>query len=165
MSAVPSEAALQHAELRAKLAAGGRLSSKERRALKKLDAAQARWAGYEAASLSTDPSVGSFDVVGELSDAARAKDGAWAAFAASLETFRPDICFFSAGFDGHRAEAMVGGKFEGQGYDGADFALITRRVLRAIGKDVPVVSVLEGGYTPEAITDGLKHHLKALAGL
>ena len=76
--------------------------------------------------------------------------------------FKPDILFFSAGFDAHREEGMVGGKTQGKGVTGADYKTITTAILRAIGPGVPVVSVLEGGYAEAAITDGLKGHLKGL---
>ena len=58
--------------------------------------------------------------------------------------FKPDILFFSAGFDAHRDEGMVGGKTKGKGVTGADYKTITTAILRAIGPGVPVVSVLVG---------------------
>jgi acetoin utilization deacetylase AcuC-like enzyme len=84
------------------------------------------------------------------------------AFASKLVEFKPDILFFSAGFDAHREEGMVGGKTQGKGVTGADYKTITTAILRAIGPGVPVVSVLEGGYAKEAIMDGLKGHLEGL---
>ena len=84
-------------------------------------------------------------------------------FAAKLAEFKPDILFFSAGFDAHKEESMVGKvKKQGMGVTGADYKTITTAILRAIGPGVPVVSVLEGGYAEAAIKDGLKGHLEGL---
>ena len=43
-----------------------------------------------------------------------------------------------------------------------DYETITDRIMNIAGPDVPVISLLEGGYTPEALQDGLFHHCRSL---
>ena len=50
------------------------------------------------------------------------------------------------------------------GVDGAAFRDVTESLLAALPKGCPVISVLEGGYTEEALTDGLAEHLRGLGG-
>ena len=57
----------------------------------------------------------------------------------SIREFCPDIVFFSAGFDGHKDDLYWYLSED-------DYRWLTREVIAAAGVQVPVVSVLEGGY-------------------
>ena len=77
-----------------------------------------------------------------------------------LEEFRPQMVFFSAGFDAHREDDL------GQlGLVEDDYAWITRRI-----KDIAlrhgegrIVSCLEGGYNLGALARSVAAHLRVLA--
>lgn len=79
-----------------------------------------------------------------------------------LETFRPQMLFFSAGFDGHREDEMA--QF---GLVEADYAWITEQVAAVAARHAEgrTVSVLEGGYDLSALGRSVAVHIKALAGL
>ena len=87
----------------------------------------------------------------------------FAAFGESLARFAPDILFFSAGFDAHVDEHLCKGKLKGAGVNGPTYEQITRMLLRRVGPDVPCISMLEGGYAPAGLQDGLAYHLRGLA--
>jgi acetoin utilization deacetylase AcuC-like enzyme len=73
---------------------------------------------------------------------------------------RPDLILVSAGFDAHRDDPL-GGLALGT----EDFGWITGE-LRALAEDHAggrVVSCLEGGYDLDALRDGVRAHLEALA--
>lgn len=79
-----------------------------------------------------------------------------------LEAFRPEMVFFSAGFDAHREDDL------GQmGLVEADYAWITSEI-RAVAKrhaQGRIVSCLEGGYNLDALARSVEAHLRALADL
>ncbi|TKA91126.1 histone deacetylase family protein [Guyparkeria sp. SB14A] len=78
----------------------------------------------------------------------------------TLREFRPQLLLFSAGFDAHKNDPLGGWILEDE-----DFAWITREVIAAAGgADLPVVSLLEGGYDLEGLEDSVLAHLKALDG-
>jgi acetoin utilization deacetylase AcuC-like enzyme len=79
-----------------------------------------------------------------------------------LEAFRPQMLFFSAGFDGHREDDMA--QF---GLVEADYAWITEQVMGVAGRHAGgrIVSVLEGGYDLSALGRSVAAHIKVLAGL
>ena len=74
-----------------------------------------------------------------------------------LAAFRPQLLLFSAGFDAHKEDPLGGLILEAP-----DFAWITRETIAAVGTDVPVVSLLEGGYDLKALEDSLLAHLEAM---
>ncbi|MHB1215621.1 MAG: histone deacetylase family protein [Thiobacillus sp.] len=79
-----------------------------------------------------------------------------------LEAHRPQMLFFSAGFDGHREDDMA--QF---GLVEADYAWITEQVMgvaacHAAGR---IVSLLEGGYDLSSLGRSAAAHIKALAEL
>lgn len=74
-----------------------------------------------------------------------------------LADFKPQLLLFSAGFDAHKQDLLAGLLLQEE-----DFAWITREVIRAVGEDVPVVSLLEGGYDLEALEDSVLAHLQVL---
>jgi acetoin utilization deacetylase AcuC-like enzyme len=79
-----------------------------------------------------------------------------------LEAFRPQMLFFSAGFDGHREDDMA--QF---GLVEADYVWITERVMEVAARHAKgrIVSVLEGGYELNALGRSVAAHIKTLAGL
>ena len=81
------------------------------------------------------------------------------AFATKL---RPQFVLLSAGFDSHKND-QVGSL----GLESEDFGELTRCVLDVAEKhaDGKLVSVLEGGYNPQALSECIEIHLEALLGL
>ena len=79
-----------------------------------------------------------------------------------LEAFRPQMLFFSAGFDGHREDDMA--QF---GLVEADYAWITGQVMGVAARHAEnrIVSVLEGGYDLSALGRSVSAHIKTLADL
>lgn len=79
--------------------------------------------------------------------------------AEAFRRFRPELVVISAGFDAHEADPL------GQlGWSSKVYAELTRKV-RALAREQGherVVSVLEGGYSKEAMTKGVAAHLEAL---
>ncbi|MBA3497740.1 MAG: histone deacetylase [Gemmatimonadales bacterium] len=81
----------------------------------------------------------------------------WAAVAASTTGWRPDLVLVSAGFD-----AMLGDPLGGFTLEPAHYADLTRR-LRERLPHAPIVGLLEGGYIPARLADGVLAHVLALA--
>ncbi len=78
----------------------------------------------------------------------------------AFRRFRPELVIISAGFDAHEADPL------GQlGWSSEVYGELTRKV-RALAREQGherIVSVLEGGYSKEAMTKGVAAHLEALA--
>ena len=83
-------------------------------------------------------------------------DDLWAAIMASTDRWTPEMIFISAGFDAMRGDPLGGFTLEPD-----DYATLTARVREALS-DVPVVGLLEGGYVPSRVAEGVVAHLKAL---
>jgi acetoin utilization deacetylase AcuC-like enzyme len=81
----------------------------------------------------------------------------WAAVVAATEGWTPDFLIVSAGFD-----AMLGDPLGGFTLEPDHYAELTQR-LRERTPEAPIVGVLEGGYIPERLADGVLAHLSALA--
>ena len=79
-----------------------------------------------------------------------------------LEAFRPQMLFFSAGFDAHREDDMA--QF---GLVEADYAWITEQTMGVAARHAEgrIVSVLEGGYDLSALGRSVAVHIKTLADL
>ncbi len=79
-----------------------------------------------------------------------------------LEAFRPQMLFFSAGFDGHREDDMA--QF---GLVEADYIWITEQVMDVAARHAGgrIVSVLEGGYDLSSLGRSVAAHIKTLARL
>lgn len=77
-----------------------------------------------------------------------------------LDAFRPEMIFFSAGFDAHREDDLGN-----LGLTEADFAWITERVKAVADRHAKgrIVSCLEGGYNLSALGRSVVAHLKVLA--
>ena len=68
-----------------------------------------------------------------------------------------DLIYFSAGFDAHKLDPLASINLENE-----DFYWVTKIVLEKLANNVPIISVLEGGYDMNGLYHGLNNHLKAL---
>jgi acetoin utilization deacetylase AcuC-like enzyme len=84
-------------------------------------------------------------------------DDLWQAVVAATEGWTPDLVLLSAGFD-----AMAGDPLGGFTLRAEDYADLTLR-LRTRLSAVPIVALLEGGYIPARLAEGVKACLGALA--
>jgi acetoin utilization deacetylase AcuC-like enzyme len=80
----------------------------------------------------------------------------WAAIVAATTDWTPSLVLVSAGFDAMADDPLGGFTLEPEHY--ADLTTRLRRRLPA----VPIVGMLEGGYRPERLADGVLAHLRAL---
>ena len=80
----------------------------------------------------------------------------WAGIAAATSDWSPDLVLVSAGFD-----AMAGDPLGGFTLEPEHYAELTTR-LRDHLPAIPVVGMLEGGYRPDRLADGVLAHLRAL---
>jgi acetoin utilization deacetylase AcuC-like enzyme len=79
-----------------------------------------------------------------------------------LEAYRPEMIFFSAGFDAHRDDDL------GQmGLVENDYAWITQRLKEVAMRHAKgrIVSCLEGGYNLDALARSVEAHIRVLADL
>jgi acetoin utilization deacetylase AcuC-like enzyme len=78
-----------------------------------------------------------------------------------LETFRPELILFSAGFDGHVEDDMADLNLVAQ-----DYAWVTREIKTIADKYAQgrMVSALEGGYALSALGRSVAAHIDALLG-
>jgi acetoin utilization deacetylase AcuC-like enzyme len=88
---------------------------------------------------------------------ARYVDDLWAAIVAATSGWTPDLVLVSAGFD-----AMLGDPLGGFTLEPGHYADLTRR-LRERLPTAPIVGLLEGGYVPTRLADGVLAHTLALA--
>lgn len=84
------------------------------------------------------------------------------ALEATLEEFRPEFVFISAGFD-----CLAGDPLGGLPLEPVDLHRMTRRIIEwtADSAEGRVIAVLEGGYVPVRLGHGVVSVLHALAGL
>ncbi len=77
----------------------------------------------------------------------------------ALHDFQPELILVSAGFDAHQRDPL--GQLELQD---DDFGWITRQICNyaRLACDGRVISVLEGGYDPEALAGASRAHVEAL---
>lgn len=77
----------------------------------------------------------------------------------AIERFQPEIIFISAGFDAHREDDMANLKF-----DDADYVWITQQIKQWAEKHAQgrIVSVLEGGYSLNALGRCVAQHIDVL---
>ena len=74
--------------------------------------------------------------------------------------FRPDFVLVSAGFDAHEDDPLGGMAVTAEGFAGLT------RIVRRIAEECcegRIVSVLEGGYDPDALAESALAHVRALA--
>ena len=84
-------------------------------------------------------------------------DDLWQAVVAATDGWTPDLVLLSAGFD-----AMAGDPLGGFTLRAEDYADLTLR-LRTRLPAAPIVALLEGGYIPARLAEGVKACLGALA--
>ena len=84
-------------------------------------------------------------------------DDLWQAVVAATEGWTPDLVLLSAGFD-----AMAGDPLGGFTLRAEDYADLTLR-LRTRLPAAPIVALLEGGYIPARLAEGVRACLGALA--
>ena len=74
-------------------------------------------------------------------------------------SFKPQFILVSAGFDSHHADPVGANGFESR-----DFEALTRIVMDIadVHADGRIVSLLEGGYNPEALAESVEVHLRTL---
>ncbi|MCF8469491.1 MAG: histone deacetylase family protein, partial [Parvibaculum sp.] len=77
----------------------------------------------------------------------------------TLEQFRPDFIFISAGFDAHMADPLANMRLTDE-----DYGWVTAELVKTAGRlcGGRVVSALEGGYDLKALAASVKAHVKAL---
>jgi len=83
-------------------------------------------------------------------------DDLWNAIASATNGWQPDLVLVSAGFD-----AMSGDPLGGFTLEPEHYAQLTSRIRDQL-KDAPIVGLLEGGYTPARIAEGVAAHVAAL---
>jgi acetoin utilization deacetylase AcuC-like enzyme len=81
----------------------------------------------------------------------------WAAIVTATTGWAPDLVLISAGFD-----AMAGDPLGGFTLEPPHYAELTTR-LRDHLRGVPIVGLLEGGYIPARLAEGVVAHVRALA--
>jgi len=76
-----------------------------------------------------------------------------------LHQFKPDFIFISAGFDAHTADPLGELLLED-----ADFTWAFEQISLVANEfcEGRIVSVLEGGYDPDALAESCAAHVKAL---
>ena len=84
-------------------------------------------------------------------------DALWAAIVAATGDWTPDFTLVSAGFDAMRGDPLGGFTLEPEHYTD----LTTR--LRERHPGAPLVGVMEGGYIPARLAEGVAAHVRALA--
>jgi len=80
----------------------------------------------------------------------------WAGIAAATHGWTPDLVLLSAGYD-----AMLGDPLGGFTLEPAHYAVLTAR-LRERLPGTPIVGLLEGGYIPERVAEGVAATVGAL---
>ena len=77
----------------------------------------------------------------------------------AIDNFAPELVLISAGFDAHAADPLANVRV-----DESDFAWITERMVELAERhaDGRIISLLEGGYDPDALVRSVMAHLKAL---
>ena len=88
---------------------------------------------------------------------ARYVEDLWAAIEAATTGWPTGFVLISAGFDAMRGDPLGGFTLEPD-----HFADVTRR-LRERLPDIPIVGMLEGGYDPPRLAEGVLAHVLALA--
>ncbi len=78
----------------------------------------------------------------------------------AMESFRPELVLISAGFDGHQLDPLGGWNLQDE-----DFVELTQIVLDLAEQSAQdrVVSVLEGGYSLQALASVVPKHVRLLS--
>jgi acetoin utilization deacetylase AcuC-like enzyme len=83
-------------------------------------------------------------------------DDLWSAIVAATNGWTPDLVLVSAGFD-----AMTGDPLGGFTLEPAHYAELTQRLRERLPAS-SIVGLLEGGYVPARIAEGVVAHLRGL---
>ena len=83
-------------------------------------------------------------------------DDLWGAIVSATSGWRPELVLVSAGFDAMRGDPLGGFTLEPE-----HFAELTVR-LREHLPETPIVGLLEGGYVPGRIAEGVAAHVGEL---
>ncbi len=83
-------------------------------------------------------------------------DALWAAVVAATTGWSPDIVLISAGYDAMRGDPLGGFTLEP-----ADYATWTTRLRDRFS--VPIIALMEGGYAPDRLAQGVVATVRALA--
>jgi acetoin utilization deacetylase AcuC-like enzyme len=83
-------------------------------------------------------------------------DDLWAAIVAATTDWKPDLVLISAGFD-----AMAGDPLGGFTLEPEHFTEWTNRLRQRL-PPTPIVGLMEGGYIPGRLAEGIAAHLSAL---
>ena len=76
-----------------------------------------------------------------------------------LEIYKPQIVFLSAGFDAHKDDPLANINLTEK-----DFSIITSLIRNyASANNISIISMLEGGYSLEALSRSVFEHVKVLA--
>lgn len=84
-------------------------------------------------------------------------DDLWAAVVAATDRWAPEFIVISAGFDSMRGDPLGGFTLEPE-----DYGAIVRR-LRERAPAAPIIGMLEGGYAPARLAEGVAATVTALA--
>jgi acetoin utilization deacetylase AcuC-like enzyme len=92
-------------------------------------------------------------------DGERFRDAVSSRILPRLEAFQPDLIIISAGFDAHWRDPLANLRLE----DG-DFAWATRRIMETAARHSGgrIVSLLEGGYDLQGLSESVAAHVGAL---
>ena len=76
-----------------------------------------------------------------------------------LKEFKPEFVLLSAGFDAHKDDPLAQINLESE-----DYYTLTKRILATAKQSChgKVVSILEGGYDLNALSESVDYHIKAL---
>ena len=80
----------------------------------------------------------------------------WAAVVSATDSWAPEMVLLSAGYD-----ALLGDPLGGFTLEPADFAGLVARLRERLPL-VPIVGLLEGGYTPARLAEGVWATVRAL---
>ena len=118
-----------------------------------------QWPWYPGTGAADERGVGNLFNVPRPPDLppGRYVEDLWAAISSATDGWKPDIVLISAGFD-----AMAGDPLGGFTLEPEHYAEWTQR-LRTHLPEVPILSMLEGGYAPHRVAEGVLAHVRALA--
>jgi acetoin utilization deacetylase AcuC-like enzyme len=79
----------------------------------------------------------------------------------AIRAFKPELLIISAGFDAHAMDPLAGLQLQDE-----DYYWITRELMKIADEccEGRVVSILEGGYSLEALQSSTAAHLRAMTG-
>jgi acetoin utilization deacetylase AcuC-like enzyme len=77
----------------------------------------------------------------------------------ALDTFKPELIIVSAGFDAHERDPLASLRMQAE-----DFAWVTQELMKSAQKNCEgrLVSVLEGGYDLQGLSDSVSAHVQEL---